>query len=137
RDQAHVQIHRWVDVLFKDPQNANTSADIGDWAIADKLPVRRGEYIGRILETKVPVWNIEKEDFELAVNPKIRNDKKLPVDYTVRTAKAFDPALLMDYQGGKDITERLTYRTAENRDRTTTATDTVPVQMLILTPEGR
>jgi hypothetical protein len=137
REQATVQIHRWVDYLLKDPQKGNTSTPLGDWTIAEKLPVRRGEYMGRLLGTKVPVWNIEKEDYELAVNPKNRNDQKIQVDYTVRTSRALDPALLVDYQGGKDFQDRLETRTADNKPRSTLAVDTVPVQMLILTPEGR
>jgi hypothetical protein len=137
REQATVQIHRWVDYLLKDPQKGNTSTPLGDWTIAEKLPVRRGEYMGRLLGTKVPVWNIEKEDYELAVNPKNRNDQKIQVDYSVRTSRALDPALLVDYQGGKDFQDRLETRTADNKPRSTLAVDTVPVQMLILTPEGR
>jgi hypothetical protein len=137
RDKTIVQIHRWVDSLFKDPQDDKTSTTLGDWTIAEKLPVRRGEYLGRLFETKVPVWNILKEDFELGVNPKNKQDRKLPVDFTVRTNKALDPVLLVDYQGGKDIQERLEYRTPENRVRFSSATDSVPVQMLILTPEGK
>jgi hypothetical protein len=134
---AIVQIHRWVFDLLKDPQNENTQTPLGDWTIAEKLPVRRGEYIGRIFETKVPVWNIEKEDWELAVNPRNRLDRKLPVDYTVRTTRSLDPALLVDYEGGKDVPDRLELRTLEGKAKSSLVVDTVPVQMLILTPEGK
>jgi hypothetical protein len=138
RDKTIVQIHRWVDYLLKDPQNENTKSPLGDWTIAEKLPVHRGEYIGELFETKVPVWNIEKEDYELAVNPKSRLSRKIPVDYAVRTSKALDPALLVDYQGGKDLQDRLEIRTLEsNKAKSSLAVDTVPVQMLILTPEGK
>jgi hypothetical protein len=137
RDNAIVQVHRWVKDLFKDPQDEKTSTPLGDWTIADRLPVHRGEYIGRLFEVKVPLWNVLKEDFELGVNPKNRQDRKIPVDFTVRTAQALDPALLVDYQGGKDVQDRLEMRTPDNKVKSSLALDSVPVQMLILTPEGR
>jgi hypothetical protein len=134
---AIMQIHRWVDYLLKDPQNENTKTPLGDWTIAEKLPVRRGEYIGRIFETKVPVWNIEKEDWELGVNPRNRLDRKIPVDYTARTSRSLDPALLVDYEGGKEVQDILEVRTLEGRPKSSRVVDTVPVQMLILTSEGK
>ncbi len=138
RDSTVVQVHRWVDYLFKDPQNAQTKTPVGDWTIAEKLSVHRGEYVGRVTEIKVPLWGIEKEDWELGVNPKNKLDKKLPVDFTVRTSKALDPALLIDYQGGPGIRDQVEYRSPDsNKPKATTATDSVPVQLLILSPEGR
>src|SRR5262249_45851674 len=138
RDSTVIQVHRWVDKLFKDPQNNQTEAKVGDWTIVEKLPVRRGEYLGKVAETEGPLWNIEKEGFEMAVNPKNKNDKKLPVDFTVRTFRALDPALLIDYQGQKDLQERLEYRVPDsNKPKVSTATDSVPVQLLVLTPEGK
>jgi hypothetical protein len=137
RDRTVMEIHRWVDHLLKDPQNRQTETPVGDWLIAAKLPVHRGEYIGRTEASEVPVWNVEREDFELAVNPKNRLERKIPVDFTARTRRSLDPALLVDYQGGKEIRESLEYRTLEGRTRSTSVTDTMPVQLLILTPEGK
>jgi hypothetical protein len=137
RENTIMQIHRWVDYLFKDPQDPQTRTPLGDWTIAEKLPVRRGEYIGRLFEVKVPLWNVLKEDFEMAVNPKNKFDHKIAVDFTVRTGNALDPALLVDYQGGKDVQDRLETRTPDNKVKPTMTLDSVPVQILILTPEGR
>ncbi|HLJ92408.1 MAG TPA: hypothetical protein VKU02_04365 [Gemmataceae bacterium] len=138
RDNTIIQVHRWVESLFKDPQNEQTQTYVGDWSIAEKLPVRRGEYLGRFAETKVPLWNIEKEDWELGFNPKNRRDQNLPVDFTVRTSRALDPALLVDYRGGKDHREPIEYRTPDsNKPKINVATDSVPVQLLVLTPEGK
>ena len=111
---------------------------MGDWAIAENLPVRRGEYIGKYVETEVPLWNTLREDWEMAINPKNRQDKRLPVDFIVRPPKTPDAAMLVDYQGGKNIQERLDLRSPDSsKVRTTMASDSVPVQMLILTPEGK
>jgi hypothetical protein len=136
-DRTKMEVHRWIDRLLKDPQNVNTETRVGDWSIATNVPVHRGEYNGRTELVEVPVWNVEKEDFELAVNPKNKLERKLPVDFTARTRRSLDPALLVDFQGGKDIHDRLEYRTPENKPKTTLVTDTVPVQLLILTPEGK
>ncbi len=52
-------------------------------------------------------------------------------------SNALDPALLIDYQGGKGWQDRVETRTADNKPKSTLAIDSVPVQMLILTPEGK
>jgi hypothetical protein len=137
REKTIMQVHRWVDNILKDPQNRDTETPVGDWVIDPTLRVHRGEYIGRTELAEVPVWNVEKEDFELAVNPKNKFERKIPVDFTARTRRSLDPALLVDYRGGKDIRDPLEYRTAEGRLKPTAVTDTVPVQLLILTPEGK
>lgn len=65
-DQMVVQIHRWVDET-NDLKN-NIKQVIGDWAIAERLLVKRGHPVGRIVNVEVPVWHKDKNQFELGAS---------------------------------------------------------------------
>ena len=108
---AIMQIHRWVDNLLKDPQNENTKTPLGDWTIAEKLPVHRGEYIGRIFETQGAGLECREGGLGAGGESANRLDRKIPVDYTARTSRSLDPALFVDYQGGKEVQDILEVRT--------------------------
>jgi hypothetical protein len=126
RRTLECQIHRWVDSVITNPNEERTTA-IGDWVIWDKAPMRRGEYLGGRNDAKVPKWATEKEDFELARNT-ATHSRRVPVDFTVETQRKYDPALLVDYLGG--VYGNVTY---DKR----TISDEEPVQVLVLTPEGK
>src|SRR5205807_4910619 len=122
--RALIQIHRWLDFL----ELNRDAIPVADWSIADKLSAYRGEYIGRKVPMEVPTWNKLDEAYELARDPKTRQKSKLPVDFTVRVPTKQFPALLVDYEGGKGSQFRLGNRLI---------TEDTPVQMLVLSPEGR
>jgi hypothetical protein len=119
-----VQIHRWLKVT-EEPERP-----VADWAIAERLLVRRGDPIGRHhVMVEVPVWNKAKETFEIGFLPQRVDLKKkvwkmsggVPINFIRDTP----PPLLVDFEGGwKKIGK-------------TAAHDESAVDILVLTSEGK
>src|SRR5262249_32132479 len=52
--QAIVQIHKWVD---ETPVAGEAgSYTVADWVVGERVPVNKGEYVGREGKTDVPIW---------------------------------------------------------------------------------
>lgn len=94
---APIQIHRWLTVA--------NNQQIGDWAIAERLLIRRGDRLGREgVNVEVPVWKKEMGRFELGHAPAAKGKKVDPrksdkgvveVDFMQSP-----PPLLVDFEGG-------------------------------------
>ncbi|MBI3408118.1 MAG: hypothetical protein HY040_07150 [Planctomycetes bacterium] len=109
-----IQVHRWVESIPKEFLN------IGDWAVAERLLVRKGDFIGRNgVYVEMPVWMESKDKFELYSAP--RGPKARPGDkFNIGVPVDFQgPSLLVDFSGGR-------------KDR-----DESAVEVLVLTPEGK
>ncbi|MFO0866085.1 MAG: hypothetical protein U0744_15805 [Gemmataceae bacterium] len=131
-----VQIHRWID-QFTDPQGLFHI--IGDWAIAERLLVRRGEPIGRLsVMVEVPEWSKAKQAFEIKYSapPQVKklpaSQKDLarsgiPIDFIA----AFPPPMLVDFDGGKQEHRFATLPGYPN------VKDESAVDVLILGPNGK
>ncbi len=65
-DQVAVQIHRWADRTA----DRDTGAEfvIGDWAIAERLLLRRGDPIGRTTNVEIPIWDKKLGTFDLGLS---------------------------------------------------------------------
>ena len=123
-----VQIHRWL-TKFTDGKEWV----VADWAIAERLLVRRGDSIGRYtVTTEVPVWDKIKEAFEigfLPINAKKKNYSGLPIHF-IQDADRTHPPLLVDFEGGTRANVKIP------GVATPIAKDESAVEMLILTPAG-
>jgi len=128
RDKTYVQIQRWLDVVV-DPKNERNEFKVGDWSVYDNAPAFRGEYIGGVHGVNIPTWSPEQEDYVIARNPASRSSRLyvVPVDFTVRKGNARNPALLVDFDGGR----------REQKLGARNVTDDAPIQVLALTPDGR
>ena len=71
---------------------------------------------------------MKKEDWDFARNASGRSSN-IPVDFTVRSPGASQPALLIDYDGGKG---RQTHTSGKRL-----VEDNAPVQVLVLSAEGK
>jgi hypothetical protein len=89
------QVHRWV-------EETPDGVKVGDWMVAERLQVHRGEFIGKLLLMEVPQWNQIKERFDFfgSQGKQIKGKPspkgtatKLPVDF--RTT-----SLLVDFEYG-------------------------------------
>jgi hypothetical protein len=130
KDKMMLQLHHWVDYVFTNTDDPNSRTAIGDWTILEKVDGHRGEYIGHWASAKLPAWKVEKERFELAVNTRTQS-KNIAVDFAARTSKSRDPALLLDYSGGKGIPIQ------PGQTGPKKVTEDLPVEALVLTPEGK
>jgi hypothetical protein len=127
-DQAVVQIQKWVEST-KDA--AGQQFDIGDWVVAERLLVYRGEKIGRksptsisegasAIEVETPVWQYDRNAFEIGsgvIGPPKKGVKDkgpvktgvtvtsgIPVDFLVRKGAddLTDVApVVVDFEGGR------------------------------------
>lgn len=130
-DGAVMQIHRWIGKSV-DPDN--TERRIGDWAIAERILVRRGSWIGRPdFRGEVPVWHMGKIGFDLpsAVGKggKITDKERtgIPLDMT-GTDGTTPGHLLVDLDGGRKVNVLV---------GKANLTDESAAELLILTPEGK
>jgi hypothetical protein len=120
-EHVAVQIHRWVDEA---KQSGSRDQAIGDWCIAERIFLRRGDPVGREVNIEIPTWNSEENRFQLgkavgnagAPNPKappqmpVRGKGPammpppqaaatggIPIQFAVTTP----PPVLVDFDGGK------------------------------------
>src|SRR5262249_50544547 len=66
KEVAWMEIHRWLEYTSINPEQRGRLEPVGDWCVG-QVPVRRGEYIGRLESTKVPMWFPHKRKWDIAV----------------------------------------------------------------------
>jgi hypothetical protein len=109
-----MEVHRWLDVVQVNPSDRASVMPVGAWSILPRIPVSRGEYIGRKVEMPVPVWKPTVNGFVFATPPEDEVNQG-PVKHTIRHAGvavdfATDPLsetgggpILVDFDGGKRL----------------------------------
>jgi hypothetical protein len=139
-----MQIHRWLETTSVNPDQRGQQRPVADWSIAD-VPVRRGEYIGRPENVKVPMWFPHKKAFDIAVPIVVATKttgsvlrpppgpKGIPVNFITEP-----PELLVDWEGGKiNQTFRLAEKAGEKTGKSLDAREEANVEYLILSPDGK
>jgi hypothetical protein len=128
-NQTVLQMHRWLDRVKKE---GDKPLLVGEWVVAERVPVYRGEYIGQEVPIKFPVWRTTRDDFviendiEKKRGRRTRPEKLVEVDFGARRLDGLDP-VLVDFEEGSAITE---YGTARVREDYAT-------EVLLLTPDGK
>lgn len=143
KDFIPVQIHRWVkEALHPD---TNKPESTGGWAIAERLLVKRGQYLGEIhrkkgtetrVEVQLPIWREDKGAgmFEILApksKPKVAQKvsvmefKGVLVDMTPKKSAP----MVIDFKGGESE-----YFPTYNRN---TVGDKGAIEMLVLSPDGK
>jgi hypothetical protein len=124
-DSVPVQIHRWFDYIELNKSKL-AQVPVGDWEIAEYVDAKRGEYIGRVEDEEVAMWNPQQEAFVFAVpadkKRPVRQRKGIPVDFGTRY-------ILVDFQGGRQE-EAARKDAAKIRDES-------PLEVLVLSPDGK
>jgi len=125
-----MQVQSWLEKIRTDPANPSSTLLVGDWAIEERDLVRRGEFIGGIKETEVPVWWPTLKSYRFALHPddtkkrpgapRSRQQKGLPVNFNTG-------ALLVDFEGGKHP-----FQIGANK-----FLDESPIEVLVLTKDGK
>ncbi len=125
-----VQIHRWLDTAYNDWRDGGPSGTrfpVGDWSIVEQIPAFKGEYIGRIEDTEVPMWWALSESFIFASRPDARRIRQrgrrgVPIDFNTQT-------VLIDFQGGPQ--QKYTPKSGSSVE------DNSELNALVLTRDGR
>lgn len=108
--QVPMQIHKWFQNTGAETQNLS----VGDWAVAERVSVLRGEFIGRKIIAKIPLWIYFFEGFGL-LPPKIvkgggpataKTGDGIMVDFSPDRKDRPD-FLLVDFEGPEYTHERV------------------------------
>jgi hypothetical protein len=135
-NQTVLQAHRWVDAM--PIPGSKYPLLVGEWTVAERMPVFRGEYVGRKERVEVPVWRFTREQFVIAAD--ITTSKRRPgiaVDFGYgRSDRSPPEAILVDFTGGP---RPQSYERAvrPGSARTRPVTDTAATEVLLLTPDGK
>lgn len=117
-DRVAVQIHWWISSLNL---NKVSREPIGEWAIAERQLARRGEYIGHPQRIELPFWSERDDKFLFATEARgSRRQRGVLLNFTTG-------GLLVDFDGGK----------VSYNNGTRPLTYDAPVEMLVMTPDGR
>jgi hypothetical protein len=128
-DPIVFQFHRWVEST---PLNKDKDiVPVGDWAIADRVFVSRGEYVGRKVRVDLPIWKYSQNAYVLPIEEqKKRNayDRRtftgLDVDFGFDNSPTED-TILVDFEGGRVFSQ------SPKMD------DTCRTEVLMLSPDGK
>jgi hypothetical protein len=127
-DKVPMQVQRWLETIRTDPKNESSSFPVGDWAIEERDLVRRGEFIGGMKDTEVPVWWPTLKSYRFAMHPEEAKKKPGSRSRSKGMPVNFDTgALLVDFEGGKH-----TFQIGANK-----FVDESPIEVLVLTKDGK
>jgi hypothetical protein len=125
RDRTAVQVHLWLErqgatVTAKEEQKF----PVGDWSVADRVVVERGEMIGHWMQVKVPVWSPHRDSFIFLPPPGVKAIATVPVDFHTG-------CVMVDFEGGTVNTS------VPVGGKSRSVSDEAPLEQLILTPQGK
>src|SRR5262249_28880065 len=126
-----LQAHRWLDkALLRKGRNPLL---VGEWVVAERFPVARGEYVGRAERVEVPVWRFTREEFEVASGPDKRHPG-IPVEFRENAEGDIPEAILVDFRSESHSHIKAAEGGARAAPRP--VSDAAAVEVLLLTPEG-
>jgi hypothetical protein len=127
-----LQVHRWLDNILsggKDP----LPLMVGEWAIAERMPVYRGEYAGRMERIELPVWRYTREKFVIATDSTTRKRRpgiQVYFGYERPDGEETPPEpILVDFEGGLAVQH-------DRPGKKSGITDTGALEVLLFTPDG-
>jgi hypothetical protein len=136
KDRTFLQIHKWLEVV----RTGELPLLVGDWAVAERVPVYRGEYVPRQVRAEVPVWRYTRESFVIAGDPDPRQTRRLGPGIDVNFGHDRPDgveAAVVDFEGGSQSHERVLGRTADDKPITRKVVDDSATEVLLLSPDGK
>jgi hypothetical protein len=125
-DQVAMQFHRFVEGTprsRKDPE----PVPVGEWTVADRVLVARGEYVGRRVKVDLPIWIYTRNAFILPAEEKSRLSRRVKtgIDVEFGQENSENNLILVDFEGG-----RINIPSSK-------ADDICPIEVLMLSPDGK
>jgi hypothetical protein len=132
-DQLPVQAHRWVGNLYPD-EGSSAGFSVGDWCIAERTLVTRGEKLGHKKNVEVPIWDVGAERFGLASYGKARRDNKklVPVFF----GPDGPDSLVVDFRAGP-VDYNKFVGMEEDKPQYKLIHDKAPAELLIMSADGK
>ena len=132
-EQAVIQAHRWLDTLVQ--RAGSDTPPVGDWVIAERLFVYRGESLAKDAVVKVPIWVPAKRGF-------VFPPSKEGIKVAFGTDNINKVPLLVDFEGGPKQPVSYAPRVVQGPEGpkpTTTKMfeETVKAELLLFSPSGK
>jgi hypothetical protein len=130
--QTVIQAQRWLQDVFPNPDDRTRSYPVGDWAVAERMLVYRGESLSQPIKVEVPIWDIMNEVFVLAAS-KIAGRFEKMIHVPFAPENVVNEPLLIDFES------RLSYQKAaeEEKARPRPVEEDIATELVILTSDGR
>jgi hypothetical protein len=135
KDRAALQIHRWLET-FATHNDWRRAMPVGEWVIAERVVVPRGEYVGGEQRIEFPYWRTTQERFVIATEPgATRKQPGVRVSFAPDRPDGLD-TILVDFEGGPREYERV-FRGLDETINKRKARDASATELLLLTPDGK
>jgi hypothetical protein len=127
-DQVAFQLHRWMETTQRSRKDPD-QVPVGEWVLADRVLVARGEYIGRKVNVDLPIWIYSRNAFILPSEERTtraaraRGNTGIDVDFGEENPE--NNLILVDFEGG-----RINIPSSK-------ADDICPIEVLMLSPDGK
>lgn len=128
-EQVAFQFHRWVETTQQSRKDTEP-IPVGEWAVADRVFVARGEYIGRKVRIDIPIWKYTQNMFILPAEeqkPTRGSRGRIPtgIDVDFSQEPPESNLILVDFEGGRVSSQ------------TPKVDDTCALEVLMLSPDGK
>lgn len=127
-DQVVFQFQRWVEATPISRREGDV-LPVGDWAVADRVFVSRGENVGRRVRVDLPIWKYVQNAYVLPTEEqqKSRFNRRTAttgIDVDFGQDNPERDTILVDFEGGKVSAPPKMY-------------DTCRLEVLMLSPDGK
>jgi hypothetical protein len=135
KDRAALQIHRWLEA-FAAHNDRRRTMPVGEWVVAERVIVHRGEYVGGEQRIEFPYWRTTQEQFVIATEPgATRRGRGVPVSFRPDRPDGLD-TILVDFAGGPREYERV-FRGLDETINKRKVWDVSATELLLLAPDGK
>ena len=119
------QMHKWL-YGMPVPNNEREFAEVGEWIVAERVPVYRGEYLGHDQRVEVPVWKPTQEAFVLMADKYSNRYPGVAVNFSQPDGSDL---ILVDFDGGE-----ASYKPANGK---ADITQKCATEAIVMAPDGR
>ncbi|MFO0845347.1 MAG: hypothetical protein U0797_23680 [Gemmataceae bacterium] len=135
--QIYLQAHRWLEAVT--PRGFKSPLLFGEWTMAERFPVWKGEYVGSKERVEVPVWQFARESFSIASDTSTaKRTPGIGVYFGYgRDETDTREAILVDFRTGRAGYERVVSRSEDRPEPPKKVEDTYAVEALVLRPDGK
>jgi hypothetical protein len=123
-----MQLDKWV-THAPLPTSPRTYVEIGEWLVAERVPVYRGDFLGRPQRVELPVYNSGTDSFVM-MKEKDRIDPRHPgvaIDFSQPDGTDL---ILVDFEGGE-------VRYELGATKTPVVDNKAAMEVLVLSPDGK
>jgi hypothetical protein len=132
KDRTVLQIQKWLEKV-----STGNSQLVGDWAVAERVPVYRGEYVPRQVRVEIPVWRFTRESFVIASDKEARRyGPGIDVSFGYDRPDGAETAVV-DFEGGNHTYDKVVGRTADDKPISHKVDDVSGTEVLLLSPDGK